>query len=233
MRIEPSTKRLSERAARLCAGRLRCCLARLGEEHPSPLGPGRVSVRIVDVRPLQTSDPGLRDLITHTFGVRDQPLEAAPLSAGRNRARQPSRRRPLTPLPRWRLARRQIRAVTRHLHTLLQSRHALDRGRAEQRRWQQPLSRNLVGAGHPPCPARAPLWQTGWHGTAETGTPRFTCKRHAPPTAAAREPARRVQGLFPADPSFTTAFRPGVNETRTKGGSDRRIPDRMCRPDRD
>ena len=56
-RIEPSTKRLSERDARLCAGRLRCCRARLGETTRFH-GPGRVSVRIVDVRPLQTSEAG-------------------------------------------------------------------------------------------------------------------------------------------------------------------------------
>jgi hypothetical protein len=56
-RIEPSTKRLPERDARLCTG-LSATAALGWARTPTSLGPERVSVRILDVRPVQTSGAG-------------------------------------------------------------------------------------------------------------------------------------------------------------------------------
>jgi hypothetical protein len=139
------------------------------------------SIRIIDVRPLRTSDPGLRDLITHTFAVRVairgwKLLPHRPgATASDNRPRaghwrlyldgfslgddfgdaQVTYTPYLTPGTHW-IAAELSNADATSLHPAV---------------WSEPVVLHV--------PRVIRCWQTGWRGPLAAGTPTFTCKRGA------------------------------------------------------
>lgn len=153
---------------------------------PASVEQGRVSVRIVDVRPLQTSDPLLRDLITHTFAVR------VAISAWKLLPYQPgaTARDNRPGAGHWRLyldgaslgdnfGPSQV-TYTPYLspgtHWIAVELSKADGSRLSPAIWSEPVILYV--------PRVLRCWQTGWHGAPETGTPRFTCERHARSSAA-------------------------------------------------
>jgi hypothetical protein len=144
---------------------------------PSASQPVAPSVRIIDVRPLQSPEPALRDLITHTFAVRVairgwtllpyQPgvtardnrlgaghwrlyLDGWPL--GDNFGAAHTTYAYLPPGTHW-LAAELSNADSTSLHPAV---------------WSEPVILHV--------PRHIRCWQTGWRGIPETGTPTFTCR---------------------------------------------------------
>jgi hypothetical protein len=142
----------------------------------SAFHPVAPSIQIVDVRPLHSPDPSLRDLITHTFAVRvairgwtlrpyqpgvtardNRPaaghwrlyLDGSPL--GDNLGAGQTTYAYLPPGTHW-LAAELSNADSSSLHTAV---------------WSEPVIVHV--------PRRIRCWQAGWKGTPETGTPIFTC----------------------------------------------------------
>jgi hypothetical protein len=123
--------------------------AALGWSRAAPSAP---SIHIVDVQPLRTSDPGLRDLLAHHLAVRVQKTDA-----------------------RWRLyvdGQPIEDSTAKVLHTpyLTPGEHwiaaRLQRGTGV---WSEPVVLRM--------PKVMRCWQTGWRGGPEAGTPRFSCRR--------------------------------------------------------
>jgi hypothetical protein len=119
---------------------------------PLPPTPAAQSIRIVDVQPLRTSDPNLRDLLAHHLAVRVRKtaarwslyVDGQPF----DESTAPVLHTPyLTPGTHWIAAR-------------------LQRGGGV---WSEPVVLHV--------PRVMRCWQTGWDGGAETGTPRFRCRR--------------------------------------------------------
>jgi hypothetical protein len=154
---------------------------------PASVEARRVSVRIVDVRPLQTSDATLRNVITHTFAVRVairgwKLLPYKPgATAGDNRAGAGH----------WRLyvdgfslgdnfGGAQVTYtcyLSPGVHWIAAELSNADGSSLSPPVWSEPVVLHV--------PRVLRCWQTGWHGSAARGTPTFTCKR-------ARHPGNRL-----------------------------------------
>ena len=162
------------------------------------------SIRIVDVRPLQTSDPTLRDIITHTFAVR------VAISAWRLLPYRPG------------ATANDNRAGAGHWRLYLDGRSLGDNLGNAKRSYTPYLSpgthwiaAELSNADYtslyPPIwsepvvlhvPAVIRCWQTGWHGSSRTGRPTFKCNRDG---ADARDQGR---ALGRPQPSASVTRRP-------------------------
>jgi hypothetical protein len=155
------------------------------------------SIKIIDVRPLRTSDPSLRDLITHTFAVRVaiRSWKLLPYRPGATVSDNHPR------AGHWRLyldgsslgdnlGDAQV-TYTRYLspgtHWIAAELSNADSTSLHPPVWSEPVVLHV--------PRVIRCWQTGWRGSPETGTPAFTCNR-----GAAR--------LLPLAPSPTRAHRP-------------------------
>jgi hypothetical protein len=145
---------------------------------PASVEARRVSIRIVDVRPLQTSDATLRNVISHTFAVRVAirgwkllPYKAG-ATAGDNRGGAGH----------WRLyvdgfslgenfGRAQV-TYTRYLspgvHWIAAELSYADGSSLSPPIWSEPVILHV--------PRVVRCWQSGWRGSPERGTPSFTCK---------------------------------------------------------
>lgn len=140
-------------------------------ERPAP------SLRIVEIRPLTTSDAGLRDLITHTFAVRVTitgwrllPYQPAVTSDDNDRG-----------AGHWRLyldghqladnlgsSPVSYVYLPSGIHWLAAELSNADSTSLRPSVWSEPV---IV---HVPRVVRC--WQTGWHGSPERGTPTFSCR---------------------------------------------------------
>jgi hypothetical protein len=136
------------------------------------------SIRIVDVRPLRTSDPSLRDVISHTFAVRVaisgwkllpyQPGATASdnhpgaghwglyLDGGSLGENFGTSRVTYTPY---------LRAGTHWIAAELRN---ADGSSLKPPLWSEPVILHV--------PRVIRCWQTGWRGSPENGTPTFVCK---------------------------------------------------------
>ncbi len=145
---------------------------------PRTLARAAPSIRIVDVRPLQTSDEGLRDLITHTFAVRVQ-ISGWTLLPYRPGATTLDNRRDAG---HWRLnldghtlddnlgsSRRTYVYVSPGTHWMAAELSNADSTSLRRAIWSEPVILHV--------PRVQRCWQTGWRGSPETGTPRFACNR--------------------------------------------------------
>jgi len=145
------------------------------------------SIRIVDVRPLQTSDPNLRDIITHTFAVRVairgwRLLRYKPgATADDNRAGAGHWRLYLDGFSLGDNLGAEKRSYTPYLspgtHWIAAELSSADSTSFDPPIWSEPVVLHV--------PAVIRCWQTGWRGSSRTGTPTFKCKsrrsRRAPP----------------------------------------------------
>jgi hypothetical protein len=145
---------------------------------PKTLVRAAPSIVIVDVRPLQTSDEVLRDLITHTFVVRVQIsgwslLAYQPGASARDNRRGAGH---------WRLyldgqrlgdnlgsSSRTYAYVSPGTHWLAAELSNADSTSLRPAVWSEPVVLHV--------PRVVRCWQTGWRGDSETGTPKFTCHR--------------------------------------------------------
>lgn len=134
------------------------------------------SIRIIDIRPLTTSDAALRDQITHTFAVRVA-IDAWKLLPYRPGVTAADNR------PgggHWRLyldghqladnlgsARISYVYLPPGIHWL-----AAELSNADSTSLQPPVWSEPVIAHVPPV---IRCWQTGWHGQPDHGTPTFRC----------------------------------------------------------
>jgi hypothetical protein len=139
------------------------------------------SVRIVDVRPLRTRDAALHDLITHTFAVRVAITGWTLLPYRPGATASDNRRRS----GHWRLyldgrslgdsygASRVVYTpyLTPGAHWIAAELSNADSSSLDPAVWSEPVILHV--------PRIMRCWQTGWHGTPETGTPRFKCNRSA------------------------------------------------------
>jgi hypothetical protein len=138
------------------------------------------SIRIVDVRPLHTSDAGLRDFVTHTFelhvaitGWRLLPYRPG-ATASDNRPGAGH----------WRLyldgyslgdnfgssAVSYIGYLTPGTHWLAAELSNADSSSLQPAAWSEPIVLHV--------PRVLRCWQDGWRGSPELGTPRFRCNPH-------------------------------------------------------
>jgi hypothetical protein len=136
------------------------------------------SIRIVDVRPLQTSDASLRDIITHTLairvGIRNWTLlPYRPGPTARDNRRNSGH---------WRIyldghslgdnygaARVSYAMLSPGAHWLAAELSNADSTSLRPAIWSEPVMLHV--------PRVVRCWQTGWRGSAESGTPRFACHR--------------------------------------------------------
>ena len=133
------------------------------------------SIRIDDVRPLQTSDEALRDLITHTFAVhvRISGWTLLPYQPGA------SARDNRAGAGHWRLyldgrpladnlgsSRRTYVYVSPGTHWIAAEISNADSTSLRPSIWSEPLILHV--------PRVVRCWQTGWRGSPATGTPTFT-----------------------------------------------------------
>jgi hypothetical protein len=139
--------------------------------------PPAPSIRIVDVRPLRTSDASVRDLITHTFAVRVA-IRGWTLLPYRPGA---TARHNRTRAGHWRLYvdgsllgdmfGSSTVSYTGYLapgtHWLAAELSNADRTSLFPAVWSEPVIVRV--------PRTVRCWQTGWRGTPETGTPTFSC----------------------------------------------------------
>jgi hypothetical protein len=140
--------------------------------------PGRPvpRVRVVDVDPLATRDAGLGDVLAHYFAVRVATSHWPLLRARADVSGLDARPR----LRHWRLYvdgatvgdtftdvayTPYLRAGT---HWLAVELRAPDHRRLQPPVWSEPIVLQV--------PKRMRCWQTGWHGSPETGTPTFACR---------------------------------------------------------
>jgi hypothetical protein len=143
---------------------------------PKTLVRSAPSIRIVDVRPLQTSDELLRELITHTFAVRVQITGWALLPYRPGATARDNRRG----AGHWRLyldghplgdnlgsSRRTYAYVSPGTHWMAAELSNADSTSLRPAVWSEPVILHV--------PRVVRCWQTGWRGVPETGTPRFTC----------------------------------------------------------
>jgi hypothetical protein len=134
------------------------------------------SIRIVDVRPLGSPDVTLRDLITHTVAVRVE-IRGWTLLPYRPGATARDNR---PGAGHWRLyldgyhlgdtlgdERVSYVYVQPGTHWLAAELSNADSTSLDPAVWSEPVVLHV--------PRVIRCWQTGWHGTPETGTPRFTC----------------------------------------------------------
>ena len=145
---------------------------------PKTLVRAAPSIRIVDVRPLQTPDEVLRHLITHTFAVRVQIsgwrlLPYQPGATARDNRRGAGH---------WRLyldghrlgdnlgsSRRTYAYVSPGTHWLAAELSNANSTSLRPEVWSEPVVLHV--------PRVVRCWQTGWRGNPETGSPKFTCHR--------------------------------------------------------
>lgn len=141
------------------------------------------SIRIDDVRPLQTSDELLRDLITHTFAVRVEIsgwtlLPYRPGATARDNRRGAGH---------WRLyldghtlgdnlgsSRRTYVYVSPGTHWIAAELSNADSTSLRPAIWSEPVILHV--------PRVVRCWRTGWRGSPETGNPTFACRHSAPTT---------------------------------------------------
>jgi hypothetical protein len=148
---------------------------------PRAVAAPRPSIRIVNVRPLQTSDAKLRDLITHTFEVRVDIRGWAllPFRPG------PTPRDNAPGAGHWRLyldgrslgdnfgpSHISYLIIRPGTHWLAAELSNADSTSVRPAIWSEPIILHV--------PRVVRCWQAGWHGTPERGTPRFAC---VPPAA--------------------------------------------------
>ncbi len=140
------------------------------------------SIRIVDVRPLQTSDPNLRDIITHTFAVRVaisrwRLLPYTPgATANGNRVGAGHWRLYLNGFSLGDNLGAEKLSYTPYLspgtHWIAAELSNADSTSLYPPIWSEPVVLHV--------PALIRCWQTGWRGSSRTGTPTFKCKsRHS------------------------------------------------------
>ena len=145
------------------------------------------------MRPMQTADPDLRDLITHTFVVRVaisgwQLLPYRPgATADDNRARAGHWRLYLDGSSLGDKPGKEKRAYTPYLrpgtHWIAAELSNADHTSLNPPIWSEPVVLHV--------PAVIRCWQTGWRRSSRTGTPTFTCKpRRQPATPAFRTNSR-------------------------------------------
>jgi hypothetical protein len=138
------------------------------------------SIAIVDVRPLFTDDAALHDLITHTFAVRVaiSGFELLPYRPGVSAADG------RTDAGHWRLyldghdlGDNLGSATDTYTPYLMPGTHwiAAELSNADSTSLRPPVWSEPVVL-HVPRTIRC--WQTGWHGSPESGAPRFSCLRH-------------------------------------------------------
>jgi hypothetical protein len=145
---------------------------------PASVEPRPTSIRIVDVRPLQTSNANLRDVITHTFAVRVA-IRGWTLLPYRPGATASDNR---AGAGHWRLyldggslgdnfGGAQV-TYTSYLspgvHWIAAELSNADGSSLSSAVWSEPVLLHV--------PRVVRCWQSGWHGAPETGTPRFICK---------------------------------------------------------
>jgi hypothetical protein len=144
---------------------------------PAQIGQSAPSIRIVDVRPLQTTNPNLRDIITHTFAVR------VAISGWRLLPYQPGATAEdnRSGAGHWRLyldgfalgdnLGNQKRSYTPYLsrgtHWIAAELSNADSTSLETPIWSEPVALHI--------PAVIRCWQTGWRGSSRTGAPTLTC----------------------------------------------------------
>jgi hypothetical protein len=136
------------------------------------------SVRIIDVRPLTTSDTALRDLITHTFAVRVaiRGWELLPYKPGVTTSDNQ------VGAGHWRLyldghtlgdnlggSRRTYVYIPPGTHWMAAELSNADSTSLRPAVWSEPIILHV--------PRVIRCWQTGWHGQPDRGTPTFRCHR--------------------------------------------------------
>ena len=138
------------------------------------------SIRILDVRPLRSPDPALRDLITHTFAVRVaiRGWTLLPYQPGA------TARDNVPGSGHWRLyldgQPQGDNLGDEHLsyvylspgtHWLAAELSNADSTSLDPAVWSEPIILHV--------PRVIRCWQTGWRGAPESGTPTFTCSEGA------------------------------------------------------
>jgi hypothetical protein len=135
------------------------------------------SITIVDVRPLSTTDAGLRDLITHTLAVRVA-IHGFRLLPGGSGASAADNR-----AGHWRLyldgqelgdnvgdvTVTYTPYVAPGTHWIAAELSKADSTSLSPPVWSEPVVLHV--------PRVMRCWQTGWHGSPESGTPRFRCTK--------------------------------------------------------
>jgi hypothetical protein len=142
------------------------------------------SIRIVDLRPLQTSNASLRDIITHTVAIQVATrnwrlLPYRPGATARDNGRYAGH---------WRLyldghslgdnfgaARVSYATLPPGTHWLAAELSNADSTSLRPAVWSEPVILHV--------PRVVRCWQTGWRGSPETGSPRFACNRNSSPAA--------------------------------------------------
>jgi hypothetical protein len=135
------------------------------------------SVRIIDIRPLSTSDAALRDTITHTFAVRVTIAGFKLLPYRPGTAADDNRRG----AGHWRLyldghqladnlgsSRVSYVYLPPGMHWLAAELSNADSTDLRPEVWSEPVILHV--------PSVIRCWQTGWHSSPEHRTPRFSCR---------------------------------------------------------
>jgi hypothetical protein len=144
----------------------------------APHAPPHSWVQIVDVRPLETSDPDLRDRITHTFAVRIATAAWTLLPYKPGVTAEDNRHG----AGHWRLyldghaladnlGSELVSYVylAPGLHWIAAELSNADSTSLQPSVWSEPVLLHV--------PKVIRCWQTGWRGSSETGIPRFRCRR--------------------------------------------------------